>query len=574
MSAPAGAAAARDFGPDTTQTGINTGQVVVTPGLHCEPPGGPPSVPLLCSGYLASGLDGTMLDVSVWLPRTGSSFPLVVGIHGWGGSKLSMRGYAQSITDRGLALMAYSARGFGESYGQTNLADVNVEGVDLRSMIGQVVDERRLRIDPSAVAVFGASYGGAHAWMAAMHPRFNSPRGRAIVIRMVAPLATWSELTAALHPNGRTVDPIEPAGGFKLSFTEGLYVGGCKDVPVCSNYPTYLQAWNAWMATTEPNNTMPVDRQIVDAFSGYRSIYWQNDFWTAAARERIPIFLAQGWTDDLFPAGEALRMYNGLKTAHPDYPIALYLGDIGHPRAPNEPAEVDFVIDQLLSWLVWYLKGEGMQPPLDVQAAITRQKGTEFDPADVIRVATYDSLVTSIVTHTFSTAPQVITYNPANTTGVMWDPLIMLGSEELAYWPGELPSDEIPGNVAAYEVAASELGSGEGFLVAGEPSVTLTLQQMSPTGYRVQLNVRLFAITVAGEKHLITRGTYTLDSGNPLQPIGTMSLTIPTYGNLWQLHATDTLRVEITNVDSPYIAPSKVPSATEIRDVTLTIPAR
>jgi len=458
------AAHAAAFGPDTTSTGVNTGQGIVASGLRCNPPAGPPSEPLTCNGYLASDLDGTMLDVIVWVPRTGPAHPLVVGVHGWGGSKRSNNQYAQRLTDAGFTFFSYSTRGFGNSYGQANLADVNVEAADLRSLIGQVVDEPRLHVDPSAVGVFGASYGGAHSFLAALRTNFTSPRGQTVNIRTVVPIVPWSELTGALRPNGRRDAPIEPAGGFKLSFVEGLYVGGCNDFPVCSNYPEYLKAWNAWIVATEPNNITPIDRQIVDGFSGYRSVYWQDDFWTRTVPTRLPIFLAQGWTDDLFPLDEALRMYNRLKATDPTYPIALYLGDIGHPRARNKPGEVDFAIKQLIAWMQWYLRGEGTQPPLDVQAAITRPKDVAFDAADVIRVPSYDQLATASVNYSWFDT-QILTFNPTNTGGVIWDPLVMTGSEELAYSPDDVPSDFVPGDVAAYEVPIAQ-----SILIAGQPT--------------------------------------------------------------------------------------------------------
>jgi ABC-2 type transport system ATP-binding protein len=551
--------AAVAFGPDTTSTGVNTGQGVVTPGLICDSNVSPTA----CNGYLASDLDGTMLDVTVWLPLSPMPHPLVVGIHGWGGSKRSMNQYAQRITDRGFALLSYSARGFGSSFGQTNLADVNVEAVDLRSMIGAAADDPQLQIDPSAVGVFGASYGGAHSYLAAIRPTFTTTHGRTVVVRAIAPLVPWSELTAALRPNGSSDDPIDPAGGFKFSFVEALYIGGCRDMPVCSNYPEYLKLWNTWMTLNEPNNTTPIDRQIVDGFSGYRSIYWQST-------NRVPIFLAQGWTDDLFPAPEALRMYRALKAVDPNYPIALYLGDSGHPRAATKPGEVDYIIDQVLAWFDWYLQGEGTQPPLDVQAAIRRPKNVPFRSADVIRVPTYDDLATSTLTKSFHGVPQVLTFNPANTSGVVWDPIIMIGAEELQYNPApDVPPDFMPGDVAVYEMPLSQ-----SLLIAGQPSVTMMIHQLSPLGFREQLNVRLYDVKPDGTKQLVTRGTYTIDTSNRVTPIGSAKVTVATYGNVWQADANDTLRLEITNVDSPYIAPSKVPSITAITSVTLTLPIR
>ena len=75
-----------------------------------------------------------------------------------------------------------------------------------------------------------------------------------------------------------------------------------------------------------------------------------------------------------------------------------------------------------------------------------------------------------------------------------------------------------------------------------------------------------------GSRQLITRGTYTADNG--ALPIGEQDLTIPTYGNLWRLPADHTLRIELTNLDTPYITPSRVPSATTVSNVNVEIPIR
>src|SRR5215210_5456348 len=108
--------------------------------------------------------------------------------------------------------------------------------------------------------------------------------------------------------------------------------------------------------------------------AGYRSIWWQQSFWASAATaaEPVPIFQVQGLTDDLFPLPEAKRMLLALQTVRPDYPIATYLGDIGHPRASNKTGEVDYVMGLIKAWLAFYLKGEGSEPEHIIHAAITR----------------------------------------------------------------------------------------------------------------------------------------------------------------------------------------------------------
>jgi hypothetical protein len=51
-------------------------------------------------------------------------------------------------------------------------------------------------------------------------------------------------------------------------------------------------------------------------------------------------------------------------------------------------------------------------------------------------------------------------------------------------------------------------------------------------------------------------------------------VAIPTYGNLWEAAPDHVLQLEITTLDSPYLAPSRVPSVTRISRVRLEVPFR
>src|SRR3712207_6031088 len=109
---------------------------------------------------------------------------------------------ARALIADGYAVLRYSARGFGDSWGRVNLADMNVERRDLKSLVAQVVDHPGYRINPDAIAVTGASYGGAHSWFALVEPTFTTPRGNTARVRTVVPIAAWSDLVASLIPNG------------------------------------------------------------------------------------------------------------------------------------------------------------------------------------------------------------------------------------------------------------------------------------------------------------------------------------------------------------------------------------
>ena len=94
-----------------------------------------------CSGFLPSAVDGTLLDVTLQIPlKVATPVPLVVVVHGYGGSKASSGDVVQPLLDDGYAILRYSTRGFGNSWGQVNLVDIHAEIADLRSMIGHVID--------------------------------------------------------------------------------------------------------------------------------------------------------------------------------------------------------------------------------------------------------------------------------------------------------------------------------------------------------------------------------------------------------------------------------------------------
>jgi hypothetical protein len=56
------------FGPDSYRIGAFTGQGTTDPGIDCERTAAGYSS---CSGYLASDVDGTLLDISLLIPNGG-----------------------------------------------------------------------------------------------------------------------------------------------------------------------------------------------------------------------------------------------------------------------------------------------------------------------------------------------------------------------------------------------------------------------------------------------------------------------------------------------------------------------
>ena len=552
----------QSFGADSERTYVFTG--TGTTGLDCQ---GSTDAGWQCTGFLPS-FDGTLLDVRLAVPAGSGPHPLVAVQHGWGGSNGSFGYLADPLFADGLAVLRYSARGFGASWGQVNLADINVELADLRSVVGQVVDVAALNLNPDAVGVIGASYGGGQSWLALLQPTFDSPQGAHVRIRTVVPIVPWSDLVYSLAPNGRPQFSLDPPGSAKLSYINGLYFGGLRtslERPY-PNYPDYLVTWQAWLNAMEPNRLDPVYRQLVDGAAGYRSIWWQQQFWTTGVANRVPVFQVQGLTDDLFPLPEAKRMLLALKSVDQSYPIASYFGDLGHPRASNKPEERDYVVGLIRQWFAYYLRGIGAEPPHVVRAAITRPRSQPFTAADVITVESFAALATGTIEREFHRHATLI--NPASDpySGFYWDPLIMDAAAELQPLPAPPDAPLVARSFAIFAVDVAELTGGSALLLAGQPAVSLRASTAAP---RVQLNVRLLDVAPDGSKELITRGTFILEG-----PATNADITIPTYGNVWQAAPDHALRLEITNLDTPYIAPSHMPSVTDISQVVLQIPVR
>jgi hypothetical protein len=260
-------------------------------------------------------------------------------------------------------------------------------------------------------------------------------------------------------------------------------------------------------------------------------------------------------------------MLLALQTVDPDYPITSYFGDLGHPRAHNYPAEVSYVLDLIEPWLAWYLKGEGTAPQPGIYAS---RSDLEFTPEshDVVRFDNWSDFAKGLYQATWrAELPPRILVNPATVVGggVRWDPFVDYAGEPLHPYLTPPPESDVASN----SLFSFEVSPPGALTVAGQPTLTL---DATVVGHRVQLNVRLLDVD-GPTRRLITRGTLTLDSGTGAQ-IGRQLIVIPTYGNFWFVPEGHKLVVEISNVDSPYITPSREPSTTEIHEATLAIPTR
>ncbi len=543
-------------------------------GLQCDRD----VAPRACTGFLG-GVDGTALDVDLGLPGA-DRYPLIVVVHGWGGSKGN--GAASStypgdtfFTERGYAVMRYSARGFGKSWGQTHLASLDVEIRDLQSLVSAIVDDERFSVRRRRIGVTGASYGGGHSWLIATRPRWNTPEGTRVRVAAVAPMVPWTDLVSSLVPNGRPRRSTAVVGTPKLSYVSALFAGGMRSDPErpYPNYNSLLPELYARFTAGEPyeagGTRDPVVEEGLEELTLRRSVAWQ-DRWLERLREVrsswVPVFDIQGWTDDLFPATESLRMYRTLKRVSPDYPIKLYFGDVGHPRAANKPAEIALVLRELTGWFDYWLKGEGARPEFDVTAATTTPR-RRFTRSLVVRAPRPGGLADDVA-RVKTRGPFAIANQPAQTGGVPADPIVRVAAAALVdpLAPRLVEAQALPTGGVLISRRVERLSSDNPLWYLGQGSVRL---RGRVAGTDVQFDVRVWDRAPNGNVRLVDRGTFKY-VGEP----GDIDVRIGLFGNSWRFGPHHELLLEVANVDLPFLRANNLPSATEVTTLVLDLPIR
>ena len=216
-------------------------------------------------------------------------------------------------------------------------------------------------IDPQKIGVTGGSYGGGISMaLAALKDRkmvqagdgtlvpWVSDGGKQMQIAAAQPDIPWTDLAYSLQPNGHTLDYVVDSpymqrgriGVMKQSFVSGLYATGqamSNYAPAGTDPDADLITWFSSINAGEPYDTNPLSQDIVDEITTHHSSYYIDDSTSPA-----PLLISNGWTDDLFPADEAIRFYNRTRNTHPGTPVSLIFTDHGHQRGQNKIPDAMF----------------------------------------------------------------------------------------------------------------------------------------------------------------------------------------------------------------------------------------
>jgi len=540
----------------------------------------------ICSAPVPS-FDGTRLDATLTLPARArpGRLPLVVFLHGFLATKREQLSETRAgngpdrggeayktlrwnnvwLADRGYAVLNYTARGHEGSEGSIQLASKEWEVRDTRHLTGLLADDPSLGIDPRRVAAVGGSYGGGQAWLLLttradtrlQYGEWRSPGGRLVRLAAVVPQYTWTHLLYALAPSGRHlsggVDPVTastPFGIAKATLLNGfLATLGNRVTPQIASYLARADAG-------EPYDGDPAVEEAKRTLARDHSPFHQDTFFQALRerrQRRVPVFALQGWTDPIFPAIEALRMYRRLRAADRRYPIGLYLGDFEHLTAQAKVPDLVYGHGLANRMLDRHLRGRELGAAFDVRAAVTSCDPRRVGP--IVRTGHWDGLARERLTLTFA-EPRVTTSAVSDPRAADLDPVV----RSLARGRGCIASTGAPPpGVAVWEAPVTR-----DFTLLGLPRLTLAYRATAPD---LELNSRLWDVAPDGTQTLVDRGAYRATSA-----AGTVTYEL--FGNAWRLRAGHRVRLEVTQSDATYLRPDNFASGATIDSARLELPGR
>jgi predicted acyl esterase len=573
-------------------------------GHACKAQDGVRFCPTETLGERVPTFDGVPLDVDVTLPASGAGpFPTIVMMHGWGESKHTFEastpaGDANKTFDynnvyyaqHGYAVLNYSARGWAESCGSEEsragtpsceegfirLADTRYEARDTQYLLGLLADERVVK--PRSIGVTGWSYGGGQSIeLAYLKNRirlpndefapWTSPKGKAMAIKAAFPRWPWSDFVDALQPNGRFLDgevapsgqSYEPIGVAIQSYLAGLYADGFDHsgyngygyyAPEGKDEEANITKWFAAVNKGEPWTAEYEEmvHQVYDYHQGYG---------LPLSDKPAALLLEDGWTDDIFPVEQSLRVYDQVRSLR-GY-AALMVGDLGHAPASNRENTDHAFNEEGAGFFAARLKHEGRPPANHSVTAYTQTcpkgappGGGPFTAKQWSKLATHTLTFGSAAAQTFTSA------GASPTIAAEFDPIAESQKEAGGNVCKETKSEMEPDS-ATYTMTSP------GFLMMGLPTITA---HVATTGAYGQIDARLWDVLASGEERLIDRGVYRLTENQT----GTIEFQL--HGNGYEFAEGDTVKLELLGRDAPYYRASNTPFTVEVSDVSVALPTR
>jgi hypothetical protein len=360
-------------------------------------------------------------------------------------------------------------------------------------------------------------------------------------------------------PNGSTFDYVADApyrgriGVQKQSFLSGLYLVGCQFnfcAPPGTDPDADLTNWKVRIDAGEPYDGDPAVEDVRDEITVHHSAYYIDH-----SRPPAPLLISSGFTDDLFPADEALRYYNRTRTQFPSAAIGLFFGDFGHMRGQSKADVVAAYNARIDAWFGYYVKGTGSRPASNVEAFT--QTCPREAPSGGPYVASEWARIALGEVRLHSAPPQVISPGGGDP-GVarIFDPVFGQGACATA------PAADEPGT-ANYGLPPAPSG---GYTLLGSPTV---IAHFKLPGANSQVAARLVDVGPDGRKTLVARGLWRPEvSSHPVRQVFQL------HPNGWHFAPGHVAKLELLPQDAPYGRASNGQQSVRVHNLELRLPVR
>ena len=282
-----------------------------------------------------TGPDGTEIAITVFKPAAASpssQVPVILHSHGWGGSReTDIGGDVKRFLDAGFGVVSIDQRGHGDSGGQANVQDPQLETEDIKNVIDRVASFNWVQLEGPNDPVLGAiggSYGGGYQTMTALDETSDEGSTR---FDALAPQITWYDLPESLAPQ-KVV---------RTAWNLVLYGAGASMVP---NYIHESFAWGSatgqWPDGTLYGQPVPNAPDLDSEFHKHSPV----SFVERGIQIDVPVLLRQGTSDNLFNLNQGLKIFDKAVTdqARSQSLFVAYNGGHALPNVlpSGEPADV------------------------------------------------------------------------------------------------------------------------------------------------------------------------------------------------------------------------------------------
>ena len=325
--------------------------------------------PLRLPGAATSASDPTPveLDVDVYVPQV-TPAPAVLLAHGFGGTKQSVAEEAQLLVEAGFVVLAYTARGFGDSSGLISMNSPEFEVADASALIDYLAGLDTVRLEAPGdpvVGVAGGSYGGALALLLGGYDER---------VDAIAADITWNDLESSLF--GQSLLDSDTTGVYKQLWTSVFFSSGL-DSPagqaeLCGRFsPEWCAAY------TDAATTGTVS-------DGMRALMRRSSPASITDRISVPTLLGGGQADSLFPLEQVNANAEQIRAANPDTPVKVVWHAQGHDGGVDENERLRALTQ---SWFSAYL-ADGPAVSDDFEASLVASSALDDREAASVEILT------------------------------------------------------------------------------------------------------------------------------------------------------------------------------------------